>query len=69
LRNLARYLHQIGAIDATVILMVEIPTETDTAPARQGLDQVTWDRVRAHARTRAREALRQPGPVAPMKPQ
>ena len=61
LRKLARYLHQLGAIDATVILMVEIPTETDTAPARQGLDQVTWDRVLAHARARSTPTARARG--------
>ena len=61
LRKLARYLHQLGAIDATVILMVEIPTETDTAPTRQGLEQVTWDRVLAHARARSTPTARARG--------
>jgi hypothetical protein len=32
LRKLARYLHQLGLIDAMVILMVEIPTVTELAP-------------------------------------
>ncbi len=50
LRKLAKYLHQLGLIDATVILMVDIPTVTDTAPARQGLDKDAWERVLAHAR-------------------
>jgi len=39
LRELARYLHQLQLIDATAILMVEIPTISDTAPARQGLNR------------------------------
>ena len=39
LRKLACYLHQLRLIDATVILMVEIPTVTDGAPTRQGLDR------------------------------
>jgi len=52
LRKLAKYLHQLGLIDATVILMVDIPTVTDTAPARQGLDKDAWERVLAHARAR-----------------
>jgi integrase/recombinase XerC len=52
LRRLARYLHQLGLLDATVILMVEIPTVTDIAPARQGLDRETWGRVLSEARAR-----------------
>ena len=45
LRKLARYLHQLRLIDATVVLMVEIPTVNDTAPARRGLDRPSWERV------------------------
>ena len=52
LRKLARYLHQVGLIDATVILMVEIPTIHDTAPARQGLNRQAWEQVLTVARAR-----------------
>jgi site-specific recombinase XerD len=52
LRKLARYLHQLGLLDATVILMIEIPTETASTPARQGLDQHSWERVLMIARAR-----------------
>ena len=52
LRKLARYLHQLGLIDATVVLMVEIPTVTDIAPARRGLDRASWERVLTVARAR-----------------
>ena len=52
LRKLARHLHQVGLIDATVILMVEIPTVHDTAPARQGLDRQAWEQVLTVARAR-----------------
>ena len=45
LRKLARYLHQLRLIDATVVLMVEIPTVNDSAPARRGLDRASWERV------------------------
>jgi site-specific recombinase XerD len=59
LRKLARYLHQLRLIDATVILMVEIATVTDTAPARQGLDSATWERVLTVARARLTGSARQ----------
>lgn len=52
LRKLARYLHQLHLVDATVILMVEIPTVKDLAPPRVGLDRETWERVLAVARAR-----------------
>jgi site-specific recombinase XerD len=58
LRKLARYLHQLRLIDATVILMVEIPTVNDTAPARQGLDRATWERVLALSRARLTKSAR-----------
>jgi integrase/recombinase XerD len=59
LRKLARYLHQLQLVDATVILMVEIPTVTDHAPARQGLDRATWERVLTVARARLAPGARQ----------
>jgi site-specific recombinase XerD len=52
LRKLARYLHQLQLIDATVVLMVEIPTVTDMSPARRGLDRPSWERVLTFARAR-----------------
>jgi hypothetical protein len=52
LRKLARYLHQLGLLDVTVILMIEIPTETASTLARQGLDQDSWERVLMIARAR-----------------
>ena len=58
LRKLARYLHQLRLIDATVVLMVEIPTVNDTAPARQGLDRPSWERVLTVARARLTTSAR-----------
>jgi integrase/recombinase XerD len=64
LRKLARYLHQLRLIDATVILMVEIPTVTDGAPSRQGLDRPTWERVLTVARARLTTSARSRGTAA-----
>jgi hypothetical protein len=58
LRKLARYLHQLGLIDATVILMVEIPTVTELAPARRGLDRGGWEAVLTVARARLASSAR-----------
>jgi site-specific recombinase XerD len=58
LRKLARYLHQLRLIDATVVLMVEIPTVTDTAPARRGLDRPSWEGVLTVARARLTASAR-----------
>ncbi|MGZ6565086.1 MAG: tyrosine-type recombinase/integrase [Solirubrobacteraceae bacterium] len=52
LRKLARYLHQLGRLDATVILMIEIPTVTGATKLREGLDRKTWERVLTVARAR-----------------
>ena len=52
LNRLARYLHTLGAIDATEILMVETAGLKDAATARDALDAVAWARVRALARAR-----------------
>jgi len=52
LNRLARYLHTLGAIDATEILMVETAGLKDPATARDALDADTWARVRALARAR-----------------
>jgi site-specific recombinase XerD len=60
LRVLARYLHQLRVIDATEILMVEIPTVDDRlAVPRQGLDAETWGRVVAVATARLTPTARQ----------
>jgi site-specific recombinase XerD len=59
LRKLARYLHQLQLVDATVILMVEIPTVNDQAPAQHGLDRETWERVLTVARARLARGARQ----------
>ena len=59
MRKLARYLHQLQLVDATVILMVEIPTVSDQAPARQGLDRETWERVLTVGRARLAPGARQ----------
>ena len=59
LRRLARYLHQLQLLDATVILMVEIPTVSDHAVAREGLDRETWRRVLTVARARLTPAVHQ----------
>ena len=58
LHKLARYLHQLGVLDATVILMIEIPTVTDTTTPRQGLDRGTWERVLTVARARLASSTR-----------
>ena len=52
LRKLARYLHQLGRLDATVILMIEIPTVSGETQLREGLDRKTWERVLTVARAR-----------------
>jgi integrase len=52
LNRLAKYLHTIGAIDATEILMVETATIRDEPRARDALDEATWRRVEATARAR-----------------
>jgi site-specific recombinase XerD len=64
LRKLARYLHQLHLIDATVILMVEIPTVNDTAPTHQGLDRATWEAVLTVARARLTAPARARGSQA-----
>ncbi len=64
LRKLARYLHQLQLIDATVILMVEIPTVSDAAPTRHGLDRATWDGVLTVARARLAAPARARGSQA-----
>jgi site-specific recombinase XerD len=52
LNRLARYLHTLGAIDATEILMVETAGPSDKAPARDALDAETYARVKTLARAR-----------------
>jgi site-specific recombinase XerD len=64
LRKLARYLHQLQLIDATVILMVEIPTISDSAPTRQGLDRAAWEAVLTVARSRLTASARARGSQA-----
>ena len=61
LRKLARYLHQLGLVDATVILMVEIPTVTTCAnaprPRSPHLGKGADHRTRATRRLRANTLL------------
>jgi integrase len=52
LNRLAKYLHALGAIDATEILMVETAGVDDSRQARDALDTHTWERVKATARAR-----------------
>ncbi len=52
LNRLAKYLHTLGAIDATEILMVETAGLKDTMSARDALDAATYDRVKSVARGR-----------------
>jgi integrase/recombinase XerC len=52
LNRLARYLHTLGAIDATEILMVETAGASDKTPARDALDAETYARVKTLARAR-----------------
>lgn len=60
LNSLAKYLHTIGAIDATEILMVPVAVDTDAEiDKRDALDEQTWRRVKAAARARLA-----PGPRA-----
>ena len=60
LNKLARYLHTLGAIDATEILMVAGPRRiVGEATERDALDEQTWRRVKQLAR--GREAGAAPG--------
>ena len=52
LNRLTRYLHSLGAIDATEILMIEGSRGAGPSPTRDALDQATWDRVKNVARAR-----------------
>lgn len=52
LNRLAKYLHTVGAINATAILLVESSTIDDRARTRDALDADTWARVKAVARAR-----------------
>lgn len=53
LNRLAKYLHMLGAINATEILMVPVATQTAAEVAeRKALDEPTWMRVKALARQR-----------------
>ncbi len=53
LNKLARYLHTVGAIDATEVLMVAGPRHaTGDAETRDTLDLETWKRVKQLARAR-----------------
>ena len=53
LNKLARYLHTIGAIDATELLMVAGPRHLGgDAGMRDSLDELTWRRVKQIARGR-----------------
>jgi site-specific recombinase XerD len=52
LNRLAKYLHTLGAIDATAILMVESTPVREQDPHRDALDELTWRRVKDLARAR-----------------
>lgn len=52
LNRLAKYLHTLGAIDATEILMVEATPLRDGTAHREALDELTWRRVKEIARAR-----------------
>jgi integrase len=52
LNRLARYLHTLGAIDATENLMVETAGARDGAPTRDALDAATYKRVKTLARAK-----------------
>jgi site-specific recombinase XerD len=52
LNRLARYLHTLGAIDATEILLVETAGLNDTRSSRDALDATTYERVKTLARAR-----------------
>jgi site-specific recombinase XerC len=53
LSRLAKYLHTLGAIDATELLMVEVGAEREAEVRRRdALDEVTWQRVKMVARQR-----------------
>ena len=52
LNRLAKYLHTLGAIDATAILLVEGTALDDRERTRDALDRDTWERVKAIARAR-----------------
>ena len=52
LNRLAKYFHQLGAIDATEILMIEGNRGASANRSRDALDAATWKRVKAQARAR-----------------
>ncbi|MDQ3881465.1 MAG: tyrosine-type recombinase/integrase [Chloroflexota bacterium] len=52
LNRLAKYLHTLGAIDATEILMVETAGLKDATTSRDALDAATYERVKTLARAR-----------------
>jgi integrase len=58
LNRLARYLHALGAIDATEILMIEGTRDTGPAPTRDALDRTTWEHVKHVARARHEQGPR-----------
>jgi integrase len=50
--RLAKYLHTLGAVDATAILLVEGTGLDERERTRDALDRETWERVKAIARAR-----------------
>jgi hypothetical protein len=58
INRLAKYLHTVGAIDATEILMIE-GSRTGAQPRRRdALDAMTWKRVKDVARARLHQGPR-----------
>jgi site-specific recombinase XerD len=58
LNRFAKYLHTLGAIDATAILLVEGSALHERERTRDALDAATWLRVKALARARLSAAPR-----------
>ena len=58
INRLARYLHTLGAIDATEIVMIEGSRAGAQPRRRDALDAVTWKRVKDVARARLHQGPR-----------
>ena len=66
INRLAKYLHTLGAIDATEILMIEGSRGGAHPRRRDALDALTWKRVRDVARARLHQGPR--GRTSPRPP-
>ena len=58
INRLAKYLHTLGAIDATEILMIEGSRAAAQPRRRDALDAATWNRVKDAARARLHQGPR-----------